>query len=78
MRKVGAMFGRNGVIAAVLAAAGLCACVARGADVNIAIDHTQTFQTMDGFGASAPGGGLFEKFGFTVANVAEAVRRVIG
>ncbi len=33
---------------------------------------------MTSFGASAPGGLLMEKFGFTVGHVADAVRRVIG
>ena len=33
--------------------------------------------TMDGFGASGPGPQLFEQFGFTVENVAEAVRKIL-
>ena len=33
--------------------------------------------SMEGFGASAPAGVLFEKFGFTVDHVAEVVRKVV-
>ncbi|MDD5946054.1 MAG: transketolase [Clostridia bacterium] len=33
--------------------------------------------SMDGFGASAPAGKLFEKFGFTVDNVVETVLKVV-
>jgi transketolase len=32
---------------------------------------------MDRFGASAPGAGLFEEFGFTVDNIVESVRRMV-
>jgi transketolase len=32
---------------------------------------------MKGFGASAPAGILFKKFGFTVENVAEVTRKVV-
>ena len=34
--------------------------------------------TMKGFGASAPAGQLFEKFGFTVDNVVKTAREVLG
>ena len=33
--------------------------------------------SLDHFGASAPGERLFEEFGFTVAHVADTVRRVV-
>jgi transketolase len=33
--------------------------------------------SMKGFGASAPAGILFKKFGFTVENVAEVTRKVV-
>ena len=34
--------------------------------------------TLDRFGASAPGGVLFERFGFTAESVAERARRLLG
>ena len=35
------------------------------------------YVTMKGFGASAPNKLLFEKFGFTVDNVASAVKKAV-
>ncbi|RAP58407.1 transketolase [Oleiagrimonas sp. MCCC 1A03011] len=60
-------------------------CRARVAVEAGTADYWRKYVGLDGevigmttFGASAPAGVLFEKFGFTVANVADAVRRVIG
>ncbi|KGI78486.1 transketolase [Oleiagrimonas soli] len=60
-------------------------CRARVAVEAGIADYWRKYVGLDGevigmttFGASAPAGVLFEKFGFTVANVADAVRRVIG
>lgn len=60
-------------------------CRARVAIEAGTTDYWRKYVGLDGdvigmttFGASAPGNVAFEKFGFTVANVVEAVKRVIG
>jgi transketolase len=60
-------------------------CRARVAVEAASADFWRKYVGLDGevvgmtsFGASAPAGQLFEHFGFTVAHVADAVKRVIG
>ena len=64
-------FGVSAAAVAVAAPAG------GAADGAAAAEKTEFTVFMKSFGASAPAGVLFEKFGFTVDHVAEVVRKVV-